>query len=47
MGTHSLERMTMFDQPGDVAAGNNFTFDDWVAHRSTTRYARHIAGLLK
>ena len=29
-----------------VRAGNNFTYDDWVAHRSTQRYARHIAGLL-
>ena len=27
-------------------AGNNFTYNDWVAHRSTKRYARHLAGLL-
>ncbi len=23
-----------------------FTFTDWVNHRSTSRYARHIGGIL-
>ena len=25
----------------------NFTFADWVAHRSTSRYARHLSGIFQ
>ena len=41
-----LEEMDLSKEASRSYRRTVFTFDDWAAHRSASRYSRHLSGLL-